>query len=113
MTKPRVFITRIIRDAGLNLIREFCHADIWSGDMPPPREIMLERVRGVDGLLCLLTDFVDGELLDAAGPQLKVVSNHAVGFDNILVADATARGIPVGNTPRKTSMTVTLTARPA
>lgn len=99
MTKPRVFITRIIRDAGLNLIREFCHADIWSGDMPPPREIMLERVRGVDGLLCLLTDFVDGELLDAAGPQLKVVSNHAVGFDNILVADATARGIPVGNTP--------------
>jgi lactate dehydrogenase-like 2-hydroxyacid dehydrogenase len=99
MTKPNVFVTRIIRDAGLNLIREFCRADIWDGDMPPPREVMLERVRGVDGLLCLLTDRVDAELLDAAGPQLKVVSNHAVGFDNIVVADATARGIPVGNTP--------------
>ena len=61
--------------------------------------IMLARVQGIDGLLCLLTDRVDAELLDAAGPQLKVVSNHAVGFDNIVVPDCTARGIPVGNTP--------------
>lgn len=99
MTKPKVFVTRIIRDAGLTLIREHCHADVWDDAMPPSREIMLERARGVDGLLCLLTDRVDGELLDAAGPQLKAVSNHAVGFDNIVVADATARGIPVGNTP--------------
>ena len=99
MTRPKVFVTRIIRDSGLSLIREFCQADIWDGDMPPPREVMLERVRGLDGLLCLLTDRIDGELLDAAGPQLKVVSNHAVGFDNIVVPDATARGIPVGNTP--------------
>ena len=99
MTRPKVFVTRIIRDAGLSLVREFCQADIWDGDMPPSREVMLDRVRGVDGLLCLLTDRIDGELLDAAGPQLKVVSNHAVGFDNIIVPDATARGIPVGNTP--------------
>ncbi len=49
--------------------------------------------------MCLLTDRIDAEVLDAAGPQLKVVSNHAVGFDNIAVAEATARGIPVGNTP--------------
>lgn len=54
---------------------------------------------GVDGLLALLTDRVDGELLDRAGPQLKVVSNYAVGFDNVDVAVCTARGIPVGNTP--------------
>jgi glyoxylate reductase len=53
----------------------------------------------VEGLLCLLTDKIDGEVLDAAGPQLKVVSNHAVGFDNIVVPDATIRKIPVGNTP--------------
>lgn len=99
MTKPKVFVTRIIRDAGLTLIREHCRADVWDGAMPPSRETMLERVRGVDGLLCLLTDRVDGELLDAAGPQLKAISNHAVGFDNIVVADATARKIPVGNTP--------------
>jgi glyoxylate reductase len=59
----------------------------------------LKRVRGVDGLLCLLTDRIDGELMDAAGPGLKVISNHAVGFDNIDISAATARGIPVGNTP--------------
>lgn len=65
----------------------------------PPRDVLLARVRGVDGVLSLLTDRIDGPLLDATGPQLKVVSNHAVGFDNIDVPAATARGIPVGNTP--------------
>jgi glyoxylate reductase len=99
MTRPKVFVTRIIRDAGLNLVREFCNAEVWQGAMPPARETLLEKARGMDGILCLLTDRIDGELLDAAGPQLKVVSNHAVGFDNIVVRDATARGIPVGNTP--------------
>lgn len=99
MSKPRVFVTRIIRDAGLSLVREFCDADIWQDDLPPARDVLLEKVRGVDGLLCLLTDHIDGDVLDAAGAQLKVVSNHAVGFDNIVVPDATARRIPVGNTP--------------
>ena len=56
-------------------------------------------MRGVDGLLSLLTDHVDGELLDAAGPGLKVVSNYAVGYDNIDVAVCRARGVAVGNTP--------------
>jgi glyoxylate reductase len=99
MTKPRVFVTRIIRDAGLNLVREFCDAEVWQDDLPPTREVLLEKVRSMDGLLCLLTDRIDGEVLDAAGAQLKVVSNHAVGFDNIVVPDATSRKIPVGNTP--------------
>jgi glyoxylate reductase len=72
---------------------------VWTDELPPPRETLLRRVRGVDGLLSLLTDRVDDELLDAAGPQLKVVSNFAVGFDNIDVAACTRRGIPVGNTP--------------
>lgn len=99
MPKPKVFVTRVIRDKGLDLIKEFCDAEIWPGELPPERDILLKKVRGVDGILCLLTDRIDGEVLDAAGPGLKVVSNHAVGFDNIVVADATARGIPVGNTP--------------
>ena len=99
MTKPKVFVTRIIRDAGLTLVNDFCNAEVWQDDLPPSRDVLLEKVRGVDGLLCLLTDRIDGELLDAAGPQLKVVSNHAVGFDNVVVPDATARGIPIGNTP--------------
>ena len=97
--RPRVFVSRRMRDAGLNLVLEFCDADVWDEEMPPAREVLLEKVRSVDGFLSMLTDRVDAELLDAAGPQLKVVSNHAVGFDNIVVADATARGIPVGNTP--------------
>jgi glyoxylate reductase len=59
----------------------------------------LKRVRGIDGLLCLLTDKIDGEMMDEAGPHLRVISNHAVGFDNIDVPAATARKIPVGNTP--------------
>jgi len=99
MTAPKVFITRVIRENGLELVRENCQADIWPEELPPGREALLKRVRGVDGLLCLLTDRIDGEVMDAAGPGLKVISNHAVGFDNIDVAAATERGIPVGNTP--------------
>ena len=97
--RPKVFVSRKMRDAGLNLVLEFCDAEVWDEEMPPSRDVLLEKVRGVDGFLSMLTDRVDAELLDAAGPQLKVVSNHAVGFDNVVVADATARGIPVGNTP--------------
>jgi len=99
MPKPKVFVTRIIRDKGLDLVKDFCAAEIWPGELPPSREILMEKVRGVEGLLCLLTDKIDAEVLDAAGPRLKVVSNHAVGFDNIVVPAASARGIPVGNTP--------------
>jgi len=99
MAKPKVFVTRIILDQGMNLITGFCDADVWPGEMPPGREEILERARGADGLLCLLTDRIDGEIMDRIGHQLKVISNHAVGFDNIVVSDATARGIPVGNTP--------------
>lgn len=99
MTKPRVFVTRIIPDKGLDLVREFCDVDLWEGELPPPSEEILRRAQGVDGLLSLLTDKIDGEVMDAAGAGLKVISNYAVGFDNIDVDAATARGIPVGNTP--------------
>ncbi len=73
--------------------------DVWVGELPPSHDIILERVRGVDGLLCLLTDRIDAEVLEAAGPGLKVVSSCAVGVDNVDVDTATAHGIPVGNTP--------------
>ncbi len=99
MPKPKVFVTRIIRDKGLDLVKDFCEADIWPHELPPTRAELLERVRGVDGILSLLTDRIDAAVLDAAGPQLKVVSNHAVGFDNIDIPAASARRIPVGNTP--------------
>ena len=92
-------MTRVIPDAGLDQVREACAVDLWTEELPPPREELLRRVAGVDGLLSLLTDRVDDELLDAAGPQLKVVSNFAVGFDNIDVPALTRRRIPGGNTP--------------
>jgi len=98
MTKPKVFVTRLIPEKGLDLVREFCDADIWQHEMPPARDELIARVRDVEGLLSLLTEKVDAELMDAA-PHLKVVSNMAVGVDNIDIAAATARGIPVGNTP--------------
>ncbi|MEZ0397233.1 MAG: D-glycerate dehydrogenase [Anaerolineales bacterium] len=99
MKKPRVFVTRLIPAAGLDLLTAVCQAEVWPDELPPSRQALLAGVRGVDGLLCLLTDRIDAEVLDAAGPQLKVISNHAVGVDNIDLAAATARRIPVGNTP--------------
>ena len=97
--KPRVLVTRVIPDAGLDMVRAEAEVDLWEDELPPSRDELLRRVAGVDGLLSLLTDRVDDELLDAAGPQLKVVSNFAVGFDNIDVPALTRRGLPAGNTP--------------
>jgi glyoxylate reductase len=99
MSKPKVFVSRMIPDAGLDRIKEACAADIWQERLPPSYAILIERARGVDGLLCVLTDRIDANLMDAAGPRLKVISQMAVGYDNIDVAAAKARGIPVGNTP--------------
>jgi glyoxylate reductase len=96
----RIFITRIIPDPGLALVKEhFPHSDIWTPSLPPTRSELIEHSPGVDGLLCLLTEKIDRELIDVIGPQLKVISSMSVGVDHIDVAAATARGIPVGNTP--------------
>ena len=97
--RPRVFVARRIPEEGLELIRAACAVDLWEDELPPPREELLRRVTGCAGVLTLLTDVVDDELLDAAGRQLRVVSNYAVGFDNIDVPACTRRGIAVGNTP--------------
>ncbi len=81
------------------MVRNACDAEIWPEDMPPPRNILLEKVSGKVGILPLLTDGIDGEVMDSAGKQLTIISNYAVGFDNIDVQAATDRGILVGNTP--------------
>lgn len=99
MSKPKVLVTRLIPEKGLELLTEFCEMDLWKSELPPTRDELLNHIHGVDGLLCLLTEKIDGEVMEEAGPQLKVISNFAVGFDNIDVAAATARKIPVGNTP--------------
>jgi glyoxylate reductase len=97
--RPRVFVSRRIPDEGLQPILEAADADVWPDELPPPRDELLRHVTGVDGVLALLTDRVDAEFLDRAGPQLKVVSNYAVGYDNIVVPEATKRHVAVGNTP--------------
>jgi glyoxylate reductase len=97
--RPRVFVSRVIPDEGLRPVLEAADATVWQDEMPPPRDELLRSIEGCDGVLTLLTDRVDDEFLDRAGPGLKVVSNFAVGFDNIDVAACTARGIAVGNTP--------------
>src|SRR5207302_8664426 len=94
----KVFVSRRIPDEGLNRIKAAAEVDLWSEQLPPPYDVLLERVKGCDGLVSLLTDRIDGPLLDAA-PRLKVVSNFAVGFNNVDVAACTARGVAVGNTP--------------
>ena len=99
MPKPKVFLTRRILEKGLNLVQDFCQVDLWSEELPPSHQEILTRVRGVEGLLCLLTDRIDTEVLQAAGAGLKVVSSCSVGVDNVDLAAATARRIPVGNTP--------------
>jgi glyoxylate reductase len=97
MAKPKVFVSRLIPEEGLDLVREACDAEIWEDELPPPYEVLLEHVADRGGLLSLLTDKVDANLMDAA-PSLQVISNYAVGFDNIDIDAATARGIPVGHT---------------
>jgi glyoxylate reductase len=96
--KPKVYVTREVPEVGLEKVQKACDAEVWEGALPVPRELLLEKVTEVEGLYCLLTDRVDAALLDAA-PNLKVVSNYAVGYNNIDVDACTARGIPVGNTP--------------
>jgi len=98
MSRPKVFVAREIPDAGLNLIRAACEVEVWPERLPPSPEVLRERVRDCDGLVSLLTDKIDAALL-AGGPKLKVISNFAVGVNNIDLAAATERKIPVGNTP--------------
>lgn len=98
MSQTRVFVTRPIPEAGLKLLREHCDTKLWDSDIPPARADILREVADAEGIVALVTDRIDGEVMDAA-PNLKVISNMAVGYDNIDIPAATARNIPVGNTP--------------
>ncbi len=94
---PKILITRRL-PASLDALDAIASVEVWPERQPPPYEVLLDRIRQVDGLLCLLTDPIDRGLIEA-GVNLKVISQMAVGYDNIDVAAATARRIPVGHTP--------------
>ena len=99
MSKPSVVITRRIPMPGLKRVQEECDVRQWDSEEPIPRDTLLEWVAGIHGLYCLLTEKIDDELLDAAGPNLKVVSTMSVGYDHVDVAACLKRGVAVGNTP--------------
>lgn len=94
----RAFVTRKLPEEALEKVRAVAEVILWEGEMPPPREALLAGVAEAEGVLCLLTDKIDAALLEQA-PKLRVVSQMAVGYDNIDVAACTACGIKVGNTP--------------
>jgi glyoxylate reductase len=94
----RVFVTRRLPGSALDRLASAHEIEVWPEQLPPGSEELLSRAPELDGLLSLLTDPVDAELLDAA-QRLRAISNYAVGVDNVDLDAATARGIPVGNTP--------------
>jgi glyoxylate reductase len=99
MTQPRIIVAGRIPDAGLDVLRP--HGNVWGWKHDEPIEIneLYERVAGAHAVLALLTTEIDRGFLEAAGPQLKVVSNVAVGYNNIDVAECRAHGVIATNTP--------------
>jgi len=97
MSKFKVFVTRRLPIA-FDQLHQIASVEIWSERQPPPYNVLLEKIKAIDGLLCLLTDRIDRQLLET-GTSLKVISQMAVGYDNIDISAATARHLPVGHTP--------------
>lgn len=94
----RCLVTSALPGGALDRLRERHEVEVWTGGLPAPRAWLMERVGEIEGLLCLLSDRIDAELI-AAAPALKVISNYAVGTDNIDLTAAAARRIAVGRTP--------------
>lgn len=98
----RIFVTRAIPERGIKLLKETFGeeaVEVSGQDHPIAREKLLAGIAGADAVLPILTDTMDGAVMDAAGGQLKVIGNYAVGYDNVDVPAATERGILVTNTP--------------
>lgn len=98
MAKPKIYVTRELPERGLKIIKQHFETEVWPEYAPPPKKTIIEKAKNVDALATLLSDKIDAEVYNAA-PKLKIVSQLAVGFDNIDLAEATKRGIYVTNTP--------------
>lgn len=98
--QPSVYVTRQIPSVGIEILEEDCHVDVWDGKLPPEKDLIRDRLANLeaDGLLCLLTDTIDEEILDAS-PDLEVVSTYSVGYDHVDLDAAAARDVGVGHTP--------------
>lgn len=99
MTKPSVYVTRMLPEPNIEQLRSHFDVEVNPHDRALTKDELQEKLKGKDGVISLLTDQIGGEVLDAAGPKLKIVANYAVGFNNIDLAAATKRGVIVTNTP--------------
>jgi glyoxylate reductase len=99
VSKPKLFSTHILFEGPRKKLEEHFEVDYWMGEERPSREEFLKRIAGKDALVCLLTEKIDDEMLEAAGPLLRIVANVAVGYDNIDVPACTKRNVAVTNTP--------------
>ena len=99
MNKPKLYSTHTLFDEPRRRLAEYFDVEYWKGTERPPRDEVLQHVAGKDALICLLTEKIDREFLDAAGPKLRIAANVAVGYDNIDVPACTERKIAVTNTP--------------
>lgn len=99
---PRIFVARQLPGEAIPRLRAAFgeeHVNVYDSESTIPRDLLLQRVRGADAILSLLTERIDAELLDTAGPQLRIVANMAVGYDNISVPECTQRRVAATNTP--------------
>jgi glyoxylate reductase len=99
MSKPKVLVTRMILEGNVDVLKQHFDVEINPDDRAYTKAELKEKIKGKDGVLSMLTDTIDGEVLDAAGPQLKIVANFAVGYNNFDLAAATSRGVILTNTP--------------
>lgn len=100
MSRPRVLITRRdVPQKALDIINDKCEVDIWHESFPIPRDELLKKISGKDAILCCVTEKIDKDVLDAAGPNLKVIGTMSVGHDHLNLEEIKRRGIKVGYTP--------------
>jgi glyoxylate reductase len=99
VSKPKLFSTHILFEGPRKKLEDHFEVEYWMGQDRPSREEFLKRVAGKDALVCLLTEKIDDEMLEVAGPQLRIVANVAVGYDNIDVPACTKHNVAVTNTP--------------
>ena len=99
MARPRVFVTRRVDQEALGLLASEADIEVWEDDAAPPREVMLEKAAGVDGIFTTNEDNIDDALLSKGRDRLRVVANMAVGYDNFDVPAATRLGVAMSNTP--------------
>lgn len=98
MSHPKVFVTRALLEPGLSILQKYCQVEVWPKEVPPQKSVIIQKVKVVDGLVSFLTDSIDKEVIDACD-HVKVISQVAVGYDNIDINAATTKNIIVTNTP--------------